>query len=417
MKHKKIIQVMVLISLIILIVGCTQKVDVASKINKKVRIVTAEKELAETGLSYLGVVSPKDTKKYSFLTGGKIQSFYVKEGDFVKKGDYLTCLDVSSLKYSEQISNSNAKIAEITENKTRETYATKIKITETTIQNLEHSIQAAKEGLDVFKSNLDASKNLYENDIIAKKQLEAQNAEYLAKEAEYKNLLGNYDSAQNNLQNLKESMEKDLNIAQANAEIARTSVSQLVTNIEDATIYSDINGYVMEISYEEGEFVGGGQPVVIIKGEKEIVTIGVSIQDYKKINKDTKVKINNTISGKINSIAQYPDENTRNYAVDIEIQSDVSLPLGETVEVLLVTGTENMFYLPIESVFSVNGLDYVYVVNSEKKVAKQEVKLENVKGNKLSINGLKEGSKVVANGIKKISENDYVDIVEQEQLK
>ena len=42
-------------------------------------------------LDYQGLVRSKDTRNYSFMTGGKVEAVYVEEGQFVHSGDDRPC--------------------------------------------------------------------------------------------------------------------------------------------------------------------------------------------------------------------------------------------------------------------------------------------------------------------------------------
>lgn len=148
-----------------------------------------------------------------------------------------------------------------------------------------------------------------------------------------------------------------------------------------------------------------------------MVTAGVSVDDYAKISSKSAVLINNSLEGTIASISAFPDEKTRVYAVDIRFNSD-DIVIGETVDVQIATGKGEGCFIPIESVFNLDGIDYVYTVSEDKsgimKVNKQQVTIHEINGSSIRITGLKSETLVVTDGIKSLKENDAVNIVEKE---
>lgn len=246
------------------------------------------------------------------------------------------------------------------------------------VNSLENSVR-------LFKSNLDAIESLYENGAIAAK-------EYEAKQTEYLNLLNSL-------------------------EIAKNSMNATDEGIRNAVIYSDMSGYVMELPFKEGEVVGAGYPVVIGKSEGIKVSIGVSTSDYPKINPSSSVLINGKIPGKIKSISAFPDENTMLYTVDIFFDTK-EISIGDTVDVKVIIGEGEGYFVPMESVFNLDGIDYVFVASKDDsknyKLNKQQVELHEIEDDMVRVTGLKTGENVVIEGVKLLKENEPVKIVDSE---
>ncbi|MTI57076.1 efflux RND transporter periplasmic adaptor subunit [Geosporobacter ferrireducens] len=380
---------------------------------KEGKVVTVQKIIQSNypvGIDYLGYVKAKETKNYSFITGGRIEEIYVRKGQKIKNGDILAKLDTTYLQYANSIESNNMAIAENTLIKTKESYDTNIKNAEINIKTMETAIEAAKIGLDTFKSRVDALETLYKQGSLAEKEWETVVAEYKAKESEYEGLLGYYETVKKDFENLKQNKEKDIQIASANIAMVQTAQARAQKNISDAVLKADADGYVLDIAFKKGEIVGAGYPVVIAKSEQLIVTIGVSTEDYGKISKESKVKINDVLDGKIDSIALYPDEQTRTYAVDIAFEGE--LPIGEIVDITILQEEEKGKFVPIESVFNIDGVDYVYVVGKNNRVSRQQIIVEDVKGSLIKISNLEEGLFVVTEGIKTLRENDIVKTAE-----
>jgi RND family efflux transporter MFP subunit len=327
-----------------------------------VQSVTSERY--DVGLDYVGVVKAKETKNYAFLTGGKIAVIYVEKGDHIHAGDRLASLETTSLELSRRSAQAS-------------------------LSNLDTSIKAAKISLDTLESATASYQKLYAAGAMSDKEWEAKSAEYEVQKASYENLLGNH-------------------------EISQIQIDTLDKNINDSTLYADTDGYVMELPYHEDEVVGSGYPMVIAKSAEKIVTIGVSTEDYPKISKSSQVLINDTIKGTVDSIAAYPDEETRTYAVDLLFSSN-AIALGETVNVKVLTGKETGCFVPIKSVFTIDGIDYVYVVDSKGKINKYQVVRGEISGNKVRVSNLTVNTKVVTENVENLKENELVTIAGQKK--
>jgi len=241
----------------VMLAGCSPENQAAfsKKIVQTMPVITEE---YEEGPEYLGIVMAKETKNYAFLGGGKLETLYVKEGDYISKGEPLAKLDTSSL--------------------------------ELNIDTAKANVNGLKSALDTAKSALDASSVLYGNGDISVMAWKSQNSEY-------ETLKGNYKTAVNSLE-------------------------QAEKNLKDSTLYADSDGYVMELPFHEGEIIGAGYPAVVMKSDQKVVTIGVSADDISRVSKDSKVMIDGTIEAGIDKIGQYPDEKIRAYPVDVVFDSD-----------------------------------------------------------------------------------------------
>lgn len=320
---------------------------------------------------------------------------------------------------------------------------------ETALIAAQTNLDAGQEALNTLKNQLDAAREINKAGGLADLDLEALETQYTQKLAEYDASKAKYDgskaeleqkraalessraelkqnqaaiekskaelatlktqkiTAEKTLQNLKVSKEKDLKSAKATVDSAKTNESITRKNINDTVINATADGYVMELPFKTGEVVAAGYPVVVAKSKELVVTIGVSDKEYPNINLGQKAVINGEIIGKVETIAQYPNEDTRTYAVDILIPEG-KLTIGETVNAKVVTGTDIGCYVPINSVFNMDGVDYVYVVNENNKVHRKQIIKGDILGDKVQIKIDDPTAVVVTEGIKSLRENDTV---------
>ncbi len=428
--------------------GCGSDETETSEAAKIVKTQAVAEESVAAGYSYLGIVKAKETKNYSFLSSGKIAEICVEKGQEFKAGDVLARLDTTTLEYNASIAQDTKAQAEASLQKTISTYDTNITNAKSQIETLDKSIAAGEKGIEAIKIGLDAEvQNIEaaENALAtlyseleaareinavggyADKDLEALESEYKTQEASLEAAKATHESnkasleskqaeldatkaskteAEKTLENLYISKEKDVAAAQASVKSAGTSADIVSKSINDSVVTADSDGYVMELPYKEGEVISAGYPVVVAKSRELVVTIGASDAEYKNIKLGGAALINGNAAGTIETIAQYPDESTRTYAVDIVIDGDYTI--GETVDVKVITGNTAGCYVPIDAVFNSDGVDYVYAVNSENRIYKKQVILGGFEGDKVEVQIDDPTAIVVTEGVKNLKENDLV---------
>lgn len=417
---------------------------------KRVSAQQADIKSVTDGLDYIGFVKAKETKNYSFLTAGKIAEINVKKGDSFKAGDILAKLDTTKYEYSANVGSNTTEQAQATLEKTINTYDTNIRAAETGIQTLDTSIDAAKtgieameKGLEATQQNIDAAQNaldtlysrvtstriLHENGIVTDKDMEALETQYTTQQASLEAAKASYEgtaaelkgkraelqalydkrsSAEDTLENLKISKAEDVKAIQSQISNARISEQVTKDNInDDSVIRAESDGYVMELPFKVGEVTSAGYPVVVAKSKSSIVSIGVPDSEYGKISVGQKAVINDDIDGVVSLISQYPDEKTRTYTVEIDVDSS-KVTMGETVNVKIITGDKQGCYVPIGAVFNLDGVDYVYVVNDKNRVVRKQVILGEPDGSEVAVGIDDPNALIVTEGIKSLNENDEV---------
>lgn len=252
---------------------------------------------------------------------------------------------------------------------------------EISINTARTNVNSLKASVDTAKSALDASAVLHASGYIADKDWEAQNSQYIT-------LSGNY-------------------------EMAVDSLKQAEKSLEESTLYAQEDGIVMEVPYKAGEIIGSGYPAVILKSNQKIVTVGISAEDISNVTMDSEVKIGDGLSGNIDSISQYPDEKTRTYPVDVVFESEQYM-IGDMVDVTIITGKASGCFVPVQSIFNIDGLDFVYIVDENGIVSRRQVTKKELKDDMVRVEGVEIGTLVISDGLKNIKENDQVTISSEE---
>jgi len=76
--------------------GCSEEAAATSAEKEKlVQVQVAQEEAYPVQLSYTGLTTTGELRKYSFKISGKLQDLAVKKGDYVKAGQRLASLDTT----------------------------------------------------------------------------------------------------------------------------------------------------------------------------------------------------------------------------------------------------------------------------------------------------------------------------------
>ncbi len=378
--------------------GCTSDDMEALKENegKPVRVMKVEEIESPVTLRYIGTVTAEDIKKLSFKTGGYIDTIFVEKGQLVKKGDALVRLDIKDLEFNLKASKAqmnvaktqyekavngaqeeDIKIAELNEKKALDAY-------EFAVDNYEKVKKLFSEGA-VSKSNFDDVKLAFD---LSKSELEQ------AKEVRKQIVRGS------------RAEDKDALLHQLKR--AEADYLHKKSMVEDAVIKTDIDGYVVDIFYEEGEMCPAGYPAVVMRSKEEIVKTGISFNEVERIGQEAKVMIyhkDEEVEGKIVTIDSMPDSQTRTYTTEIKIPES-RFPIGSIVDVEYILGTQQGIWIPVHSIIPM-GNDYVFVAKGD-KVEKRRVELLEVSGAKVMVKGLKTGELVVVEGMKKVNDGEKI---------
>lgn len=324
--------------------------EISVEQGKPVKVTVVEEKGEPVNLEYFGVTDSKDLKKYSFKVSGKLNRIYVEKGQKVEKGQILADLDKTDLNFALEASGYTLQKAEF----------------------------AYKDSANLYEK----MKSLQENGAIAQRDLDLT--------------------------------KLDLDVKQASYNQAQIDYKHKQSVIRDASIYADMDGYIVDNLNEEGEIIGAGYPVIIVRGSVSVVKVGLTQDDVSKIKIGTKATIlggkNKEIktSGEVLRIDQIPDRESRTYTVEIAIDKmqEETFYLGSTSVVLLEAGKAKGIWIPLSSIQN-DGQDFVYIVN-EDRALRQDVKIVDATGSLVRIEGLNSGTEIVISGMKNLKDGALI---------
>ncbi|KGG80434.1 hypothetical protein Y919_06355 [Caloranaerobacter azorensis H53214] len=398
--RKVFIIVMFLISF--LFVSCTDEnnKNISKPKIKPVKVIEVKEEVRDKELKYLGVVTAEEVKKFGFKVSGKIQKIYVQKGSKVKKGMILAKLDTKELELSVKAVQFQMKAAKSQYDKISNG------ATEEEVNKAKLNLDKAKEAYEFANENYEKIKRLYEEGAVSKSELDKAELEFNIRKTEFNQANEVYKQV------LKGGRYEDKDAAYANYEQAKVNYEYKKSLLEGAKIVADTDGYVVDVLYKEGELVSQGMPVVIIRNRNQVVRVGLSQKDVNKVKLGDKAIIrldDENLVGVITNIDDVPDNQTRTYSVDVALNGR-QLQIGSIVKVGIIVGRERGIFIPISTIMT-NGEDYVYVVKGDRVIMKK-IRIVETCGDRVMVEGLENGDKLVIENIKQIRPDDRVKIVD-----
>ncbi|ABR46592.1 efflux transporter, RND family, MFP subunit [Alkaliphilus metalliredigens QYMF] len=375
-----------LISLLIL-TGCTaEHIEEEKEVVKKVYTKTIEASAYSNDLTLSGNVVPTQMVKLSFKIPGVVSNVLVNEGDVVKEGQPIATMEQGD--YLIRVKASQAELE-----------AARLQI-ETEIPA---KTNQAKAQYELTKIKYDRVKALFEQGAVSQSQLDEISTKLIVDENTY-----------NQAVDAKEVAETKLQMAEASLDLANA-------NISDTTIYSPIDGVILQKIVASGETTSGGHPIVVI-GEVNKVWAEIGVSDEYinalRIGQKSDVYIygiDKTVEGIIDEIAFLADTKTRTFPVKILLNNpNGELKPGMITKVNLNLSNKEKMLIPLSSVLQLSTGSAVYVYSEETQtVSMRMIETGEIVKDKIEvIEGLELDEKIVIEGQFLLREGEQV-VVEE----
>ena len=240
----------------------------------------------------------ESTNQYQLFSSvnGVIDSIYVSEGEFVKKGEKIL-----------KISNEIAQLS--LENSSLQMNFNRLDNNKNKLKELQLSIEVAATKNRFDSIQFRKNKLLYENEIITSTEL--NNSELVAK------------NSKTNLNNLKmqlEDLKKQLHL---NEQLSKTTFSQTRKNNADYLLKSEINGEIFTLLKKKGELITP-QTLIGVMGDKNSYKLKLQIDEYDivkvKLGQAIIVKLDSykgkIFQAKVTKIIPYMNERSKTFIVE-----------------------------------------------------------------------------------------------------
>lgn len=341
----------------------------------KVSVVKPTVMQFEDIVTFVGGVEPKEAA----IVGSKVTSnvtvldVFVDIGDQVKQGQLLARLDDSLTR--RQIEEARAAVA-----------AAKA------------SISQAKSQLQTTEKDYVRYKNLYQEQVISRQQLDQIEGQYEVDKAK-------------------------LDQSQRQLEQAEAQLRQLQVMMSYHDIVSPVNGVIAERNIDPGDTVGAGSSCFVVSRQETVKIKGtITESDYPKVRLGQLAHVTIdafpgvSFEGSVSRLSPTLDASTRTANLEVWIPSKGILKPGMFARVEVVVGKHDGIALPREAVKQLAGTGewYCFIVGSDGKAKQVFVKRGIESGNLVEIvEGVAESDSVISPVVQALGDGMPVEVVSQ----
>lgn len=189
---------------------------------------------------------------------GRIEKLYVREGDYVHKGDTLVYIDSPEVRAKLQQAKAATAAATAQSNKARNGARSE------QIAGAYEVWQAALIQKDVLEKSFDRTKSLYDKGVVSAQQYDEVEAKYNAAVTQAKAAESQYNMAVNGAR------QEDKDAAAALVEQAKGALMEVQGYLDELFLVAPVDGVVADIYPKPGELVGQGAPIMTITDLSDI---------------------------------------------------------------------------------------------------------------------------------------------------
>jgi membrane fusion protein, multidrug efflux system len=336
------------------------KIDTSAASVAKIKLVSVAPVTTQNFQHFIDLQGHVDADNISYITprgmGGQVKAIYIKQGDFVKKGQLVLKLDDAIMR---------------------------------------QGVVASKQQLEGIRTQLGYAKNIYQRQ---------------------KNLWDQGIGTEVQLISAKTSVTGLENQLSALGEQVKLTQVQLNT----ANVYSDVSGIADIVNVKIGETFGGFGQIKIVNTSSLKVVTNVPENYLTRMHKGSQVQItipdaaNKKINSSISLISQSIDPLQRGFVAEAKIPYDAMLkPSQSAVVKILDYAVANAVVIPINVVQSDETGKYVYVQikssNGKTLAHRVIVVIGEVYGEMVEIKaGLKAGDELVTEGFQNLYEGQLI---------
>ena len=183
---------------------------------------------------------------------GRIEAFYAKEGDMVRKGD--TLVDIDSPEVRAKLAQAQAVYAAASAQRNKANKGAR----QEEIAGAYEIWQKALVGEDIARKTLDRATRLHEQKVISDQKFDEATAQYNAAQATAQAAKSQYDMA------VKGAREEDKAAAIALVNQANGAVMEVESYLSELKLTSPVDGIISARYPHVGELVGTGSPIMTV---------------------------------------------------------------------------------------------------------------------------------------------------------
>jgi membrane fusion protein, multidrug efflux system len=354
--------------------------DTANGNAAKIALVAVSPVTIQNFTHYIDLQGKVDADNISYISPrgmpGQVKAIYVREGQYVKKGQLVLKLDDAIMRQQ--------------------------------VQGVRQQATAAKQQLEGIKTQLNFAKNIYTR----QKNLWDQG---IGTEVQV-------ITAKTNVTGL----ENQLSAAEEQVKAVSQQINVAMEQMNTANVYSDVSGIADQVNIRIGEtFQGVTQgpnglvyQIKIVNTSSLKVTTSIPENYLTRVRTGTPAEIevpdaNKKINASVSLIGQSVDAN-RGFTADIRIPYDAKLKPNQSAKVrILDYSAANVVVIPINVVQTDEAGKYVYVLvkssNGKATAQKRNINIGEVYGDNVEIKtGLSAGEQLITDGYQTIYEGQTI---------
>jgi membrane fusion protein, multidrug efflux system len=346
----------------------------------KIKLVATTAVTKQNFVHYIDLQGMVDADNISYISprgmGGQVRAIYVKEGQYVKKGQLVLRLDDAIMRQQVQTASQQAT--------------------------------AAKQQLEGIRTQLSFAKNIYTR----QKNLWDQG---IGTEVQLITAKTNVTGLENQLEAANEQVKG-----------VYEQVTLTKEQMKTANIYSDVSGVADQVNIRIGEMFSGvmqgaNGPVYQIK---IVNTSSLKVKTSVPENYLSRLRtgsiaevsipdVNKVFNATVSLVSQSVDAN-RGFTADIKIPYDASLKPNQSAKVRIMDySAANVVVIPINVVQTDEAGKYVYVLeklsNGKSVAKKKNINIGEIYGSNVEVKtGLNEGEQLIVDGYQSLYENQSI---------
>ena len=373
-----------------------------------VDVASVNQGLVEEKILRTGDIVPETQVTIYSKVQGWVEKINVREGDRVKAGQVLVILDSRE---------AEAAVAQAKANLDAATARLK-QVKATSEEAVQSQIQHTKANMDLAESDLRRAEGLYQEELIARKQMDEARMKYnVAKAA--------YDLALNSIR--QKTWENDIALAEAQVAQAKANLDLSRAQLANLIIMSPMNGGVTKRYVDPGTMVKDTDSAILTLMDLSEVKMVVNVIEREfvrlQIGQPVKVTVtafpNRTFQGRISVITPALEMQSRTAEIQISIPNPgyvLNPGMFGGAEILLRSNPEATL-VPIQALVTMGEKDIVYVINDNKAFART-IRKGLIKDTFVEIiQGVKAGEKVVTAGQDSLEDGSIVRLITDSEKK
>ena len=185
---------------------------------------------------------------------GRLEEVYVKEGDYVKKGDKLALMQLNVL--TAELAQAKAKFAQAEAQKAQSEAQTGVKQSE--LAAAQATLKQKQSSFDGAKKRFARAQELKKKNTISVQTYENDETYFLTSQAEYQAAAARVQEAQAALK----AAQAEVLAAAANIQSAKAEIDRVQADIDDSRLISPLEGRIQYRIAEPGEVLNAGGRVL-----------------------------------------------------------------------------------------------------------------------------------------------------------